>query len=255
VLSPWTRKQKEKNMTGHIEKIGFCGDELVVVKENEKVLVALKPICAAMDLDWASQHRLIKEDPVLISVVCVMHTTGADGKQYEMLCLPLDYLNGWLFKISAKRYTGARRDAIVRYQKECYRVLAEHFQSQSLSSDKPSKATIRLQTPEEVAREVTQTANSIQQELQRRAWEETGELRCQLYFFAIQRGIEDAEELADLARTAMSHPDRMDLFKGVTMPPDFRLWRYSHYHPATFARVLKRFCNSRVHGSGAESLG
>ena len=81
-----------------------------------------------------------------------------------MLCLPLDYLNGWLFKISAKRYTGARRDAIVRYQKECYRVLAEHFQSQSISSDKPSKATIRLQTPEEVAPRVTANRNSIQQD-------------------------------------------------------------------------------------------
>lgn len=242
-------------MSSEIEKIEFCGRGLVAVKENETVLVALKPICDALELHWSTQRETIKNDPVLDSVVREIRTTGADGKQYVMLCLPLDYLNGWLFKISAKRYTGARRDAIVRYQKECYRVLAEHFSSQSLSSDKPSKATIRLQTPEEVAREVTQTANSIQQELQRRAWEETGELRCQLYFFAIQRGIEDADELADLARTAMSHPDRMDLFKGVTMPPDFRLWRYSHYHPATFARVLKRFCNSRVHGSGAESLG
>lgn len=242
-------------MSSEIEKIEFCGRELVAVKENEKVLVALKPICDALDLDWKCQHRGLADDPVLSSVMVVTTTTGADGKQYGMLCLPLDYLNGWLFKISAKRYTGARRDAIVRYQKECYRVLAEHFQSQSISGDKPSKATIRLQTPEEVAREVTQTANSIQQELQRRAWEETGELRCQLYFFAIQRGIEDADELADLARTAMAHPDRGDLFKGVTMPPNFRLWQYSHYHPATFARVLKRFCNSRVHGSGAESLG
>lgn len=242
-------------MTSDIVKIEFCGRELVAVKENENVLVAVKPICDALEIDWDNQRQNIREDPVLSSVTVVTTATGADGKQYEMLCLPLDYLNGWLFKISAKRYTGARRDAIVRYQKECYRVLAEHFQSQSISGDKPSKATIRLQTPEEIAREVTQTANSIQQELQRRAWEETGELRCQLYFFAIQRGIEDADELADLARTAMAHPDRMDLFKGVTMPPDFRLWRYSHYHPATFARVLKRFCNSRVHGSGAESLG
>lgn len=243
-------------MTSKIEKIEFCGKELMAVKENESVLVALKPICDALDLEWKGQRRNISDDPVLSSTVVVTLAVGADGKSREMLCLPLDYLNGWLFKISAKRYTGARRDAIVRYQKECYRVLAEHFHlSQSPSGDKPSKATIRLQTPEEVAREVTQTANSIQQELQRRAWEETGELRCQLYFFAIQRGIEDADELADLARTAMSHPDRMDLFKGVTMPPDFRLWRYSHYHPATFARVLKRFCNSRVHGSGVESLG
>ena len=242
-------------MTSGIQKIEFCGRELVAVKEKEVVFVALRPICDALDLEWPRQMRAMQDDPVLNSVVAKLATTGADGKQYEMLCLPLDYLNGWLFKISAKRYTGARRDAIVRYQKECYRALAEHFQSQSPSGDKPSKATIRLQTPEEVAREVTQTANSIQQELQRRAWEETGELRCQLYFFAIQRGIEDADELADLARTAMSHPDRLDLFKGVTMPPDFRLWRYSHYHPATFARVLKRFCNSRVHGSGVESLG
>lgn len=243
-------------MTNGIEKIVFCGRELVAVKENENVMVALRPICDALGLDWSRQLKLVKDDPVLSSTVDELPTVGADGKPREMICIPLDFLNGWLFKIDAKRYTGARRDAIVRYQKECYRALAEHFHlSQSPSGDKPSKATIRLQTPEEVAREVTQTANSIQQELQRRAWDETGELRCQLYFFAIQRGIEDADELADLARTAMSHPDRMDLFKGVTMPPDFRLWRYSHYHPATFARVLKRFCNSRVHGSGAESLG
>jgi hypothetical protein len=57
-----------------------------------------------------------------------IRTTGADGKQYEMVCLPLDYLNGWLFKINANRYKGDdRREVIIRYQRECYRVLADHF--------------------------------------------------------------------------------------------------------------------------------
>ena len=118
-----------------IDKIEFCGRELVAEKENETVMVALKPICDALGLDWSRQLKMVKGDPVLFSVVGELPTTGADGKQYEMLCLPLDYLNGWLFKVSAKRYTGARREAIILYQKECYRVLADHFQKPASAAE------------------------------------------------------------------------------------------------------------------------
>jgi len=46
----------------------------------------------------------------LSSVGVTMTATGQDGKQYEMICIPLSYLNGWLFRINPARYEGKRRD-------------------------------------------------------------------------------------------------------------------------------------------------
>lgn len=45
-----------------------------------------------------------------------------------MPCLPLDYLNGWLFGISSASVKEDIRDRVIRYQKECYQVLRDAFQ-------------------------------------------------------------------------------------------------------------------------------
>ncbi len=50
-----------------------------------------------------------------------------------MQCLPLDYLNGWLFGVNANRVKEGIRDNLVRYQRECYRVLADAFLPPSLN--------------------------------------------------------------------------------------------------------------------------
>lgn len=41
-----------------------------------------------------------------------------------MSCLPLKYLNGWLFGINANRVNPDLRDRVVRHQRECYEILA-----------------------------------------------------------------------------------------------------------------------------------
>ena len=110
------------------ELVAFAGRQLMAVKESENVYVALKPICEALEIDYAGQRRMVMNDDVLKSVMDVVSTTGADGKRYQMLCLPLDYLNGWLFRIKASHFPESKRALIIRYQKECYRALAEHFQ-------------------------------------------------------------------------------------------------------------------------------
>lgn len=56
-----------------------------------------------------------------------MTTTGADGKNYEMVCLPLEYVYGWLFTIDANLVVEANRENVKRYQLECDDVLYEHF--------------------------------------------------------------------------------------------------------------------------------
>jgi hypothetical protein len=44
-----------------------------------------------------------------------------------MLCLPLTFVNGFLFGISANRVKEELREKIIQYQRHCYNVLAEAF--------------------------------------------------------------------------------------------------------------------------------
>lgn len=110
-----------------LQKVNFHGNEIAVIEKDGKQYVAMKPIVEAMGLEWKKQHALIHRDPVLSSTVTVTGVVAEDGKKREMVCLPLDYLNGWLFKIPASRYTGKKREAIIMYQKECYKALFDYF--------------------------------------------------------------------------------------------------------------------------------
>ncbi len=110
-----------------IVKVPFYGNEILVIEKDGKQFVAMKPIVEALGLTWRDQQKIIANDPVLNSTRCVTHLVAEDGKQREMICLPLEYLNGWLFKVPASRYKGKRRNAIVRYQKECYQALYNYF--------------------------------------------------------------------------------------------------------------------------------
>jgi hypothetical protein len=111
-----------------IIKVPFYGNDILVIEKNSKQFVAMKPIVKALGLDWHKQYELINRDPVLSgSTIPITGIVAEDGKQREMICLPLEYLNGWLFKVPASRYKGKKRDAIIKYQRECYQALYNYF--------------------------------------------------------------------------------------------------------------------------------
>lgn len=56
-----------------------------------------------------------------------MTSVAKDGKNREVLCLPLGYLNAWLAGIEIKRVKPEIRDVLRLYQLECYDVLYNHF--------------------------------------------------------------------------------------------------------------------------------
>ncbi len=121
------------------KQVLFYEDEitavLVEIKDTRQVYIPLRPICKRLGVTWPSQLNRIHRDPVLskkLKGVFVMNTPG--GRQ-EMSCLPLEYLNGWLFGINANRVNAEIRERLIRYQEECYRVLAEAFQEGQLTAD------------------------------------------------------------------------------------------------------------------------
>lgn len=107
--------------------VTFYEDTITAVRVNENVYIPLKPLCERLQVNWASQRQRINRDEVLSKKIQrVVVTTTHRGKQ-TMLCLPLDYVNGFLFGINASRVNPEIKDRLLRYQEDCYRVLADAF--------------------------------------------------------------------------------------------------------------------------------
>jgi hypothetical protein len=127
----------------------FYEDEVtaVVVAEGEErqIFVPLRPLTENLGLAWSGQYERLQRDPVLSEEIRSVRVTrtepGRSSVQAsaevsrEMVCLPLDYLNGWLFGINANRVKAEIRERLIRYQRECYQVLHEAFIEGRLSSD------------------------------------------------------------------------------------------------------------------------
>lgn len=134
--------------------VGFYDDEITTIiiddDQGHEVYVPLRPLCEYLGVSWNGQRERIKRDPVLDEVTMSARVTRADisegsrqPKTSEMLCLPLDYLNGWLFGITANRVKDDDvRTKLIRYQKECYRVLAQEF-VQTAVSPTPGSSTLQ----------------------------------------------------------------------------------------------------------------
>ncbi len=98
-----------------------------IVATSDEQLVPIRPICEALGVDFAGQRKKIQEDEDLSSVVDLTPSTGADGKQYEMLCLPIRYIFGWLFTINPANVKPEAQEAVRTYRRRCYDALYNHF--------------------------------------------------------------------------------------------------------------------------------
>lgn len=117
---------------GTIKTIDFHGDDLIAFEREGEWFVALKPIVEAMGLDWSGQRQRIHRDPILSEGAGMIPSPFGRGGEQEALCLRLDLINGWLFTIDSSRIKDESvRDKVLMYQRECYRVLFEHFRGQA----------------------------------------------------------------------------------------------------------------------------
>jgi hypothetical protein len=102
-----------------------------LVTDNSRKLVPIRPICEALGIDYAAQFSKLKEDDFLSSTVVLSPTVGADGKDREMVCLPLEFIFGWIFTINPKNVKPEAREAVAKYRIECYHALFRYFSAQS----------------------------------------------------------------------------------------------------------------------------
>jgi len=119
--------------------VPFHGKDLITVNVNDDCYIAMKPITEGMGLAWQSQAEKLNKNRDKFNCHDIV-IVAADGKQREMLCIPLAKLNGWLFSINPIKVKPEIRDAVTRYQDECFEVLYKHWMGRY-------QAAQQIQTP------------------------------------------------------------------------------------------------------------
>ena len=134
------------------EKIAVVNNVTILATGEAEMLIPIKPICEALGISYPSQFSKLKEDDFLSSVVALSTTTGSDGKQYEMVCLPYEYVFGWLFTINPKNVKPEAQEAVAKYRIECYDVLFRHFAEPRIFLKQQREATDMLMDKYQQAR-------------------------------------------------------------------------------------------------------
>ncbi|MCM1310852.1 MAG: phage antirepressor N-terminal domain-containing protein [Bacteroides sp.] len=80
-----------------------------------------------MGVDPEAQRQRIERHYILSSAAFTLKVVAADGKDRDMLCLPLEHVYGWLFTIDANLVAESARERVADYQRECYDALYRHF--------------------------------------------------------------------------------------------------------------------------------
>jgi hypothetical protein len=105
--------------------VPFHEDVLVIASHDGEPHVVMKTLVENMGLTWQPQHAKLTDK--FASTITMIVTVGEDGKQREMVGLPLRKLPGWLYSINPSKVAPELRDKIVRYQEECDEVLWKYW--------------------------------------------------------------------------------------------------------------------------------
>jgi len=146
--------------TDFLTKVNGVALQVAVVDGQR--LIPIKPICEALGIDRKAQQDKLSEDNFLSSVRVLSPQTGADGKEYEMVCLPLQYIFGWLFTINPKNVKEEARETVEKYRTECYNALYNQFFGNIKKQIEVNEMEIKLL---EEINEMNETKNKLTGEL------------------------------------------------------------------------------------------
>jgi len=134
--------------------------------QEGKLVLACRPIAEKIGLNWGSQHTKLTSDP---KFSCLdISTTGADGKQYQMLCIPHNRVGAWLYSINSNKIREELRPALIQFQE----MLSNHihaFMNNTLTQEK-------FEAMEQTMRDLIRQLHILQSKVQLLE-EENAELR------------------------------------------------------------------------------
>lgn len=122
----------------------IIGTEIVTIEKDGAIHVPIRPICQALGIDFAAQYNKLQNDETLGSTIAIIATVASDEKERDMVCLPLKFIYGWLFTINPGKVAPEARAGVIRYRRECYEVLYEHFSGSMRRTIETNNAEIEM---------------------------------------------------------------------------------------------------------------
>ncbi|MBX9859031.1 MAG: phage antirepressor N-terminal domain-containing protein [Sphingomonas sp.] len=89
------------------------------------IQVPMRQSCETVGIPWQNEHRRIKNDPILSEAVINLMTPFSNGQ--EVMCLPLPFFIGWVFRLNLNTVAPIARPRIEALQREGYRVFYEYW--------------------------------------------------------------------------------------------------------------------------------
>ncbi|HAQ20859.1 MAG TPA: hypothetical protein DCR40_16750 [Prolixibacteraceae bacterium] len=108
-------------MNEKIDKfLEFNGKRLIMLARNGTSWIAIKPICEALEVDYASQVKKIEECDFFTEHSSYQTMVDTDGKLLKMICLPEYIIVDWILKIESNN------PKLADLKSECYQVINDH---------------------------------------------------------------------------------------------------------------------------------
>lgn len=106
-------------------RVDFYGDTLEAVERDGRVWVSLRRMCENLGVDVESQRRKLRDKSWATTVEIT--AVAEDGRQRAVTAVDLETIPLWLAGIDERKVKVEVRPKLSRYQRECARVLADHF--------------------------------------------------------------------------------------------------------------------------------
>lgn len=114
--------------------VEFHGDTIYCVEYEGQPYTPVKPIVENLGLSWQPQAAKLKEQAARWSVTMIV-IVAQDGKQREMLCVPVRKVAAFLATINPDKVREEIRSKLIRYQEECDEVLWQYWSTGYVSRE------------------------------------------------------------------------------------------------------------------------
>lgn len=83
-----------------LQNFEFSKTPVMACNTHTGEMIALRPCVENLGLNWSGALQAIKRDEELSQLCVSVKAQGADGKKYEMVCLPPAVFQNWLWNLS-----------------------------------------------------------------------------------------------------------------------------------------------------------
>lgn len=109
--------KQERPQLNYLQEFEFLKTRVFAGNVTTGKVVALRPVIENLGLDWSSALKRIKRNEGSTQLWSSEKAIGADGKTYDMICMPIQSFQEWLWQMDPDSSSNFKKDVWESYKK------------------------------------------------------------------------------------------------------------------------------------------